>query len=99
MNTMGFADTAEKHHITYDNKVEDAFMTRDRNSGELLAKFVNKDKLCLHQPSQRFLQQVQECEKKNKKKPVAASMANNVSAIKDNIEGFTKCEIDRAKEA
>ena len=35
-NIMGFSHMADKYHVTYDNKEEDAFMIHDRNNGCLL---------------------------------------------------------------
>jgi hypothetical protein len=88
-NIFGFAKMAEKHRITYDSNIEDAFLVHTED-GDVLKFERTLEGLYAYRPPKDFLDSVAQ----TKIKP--ARKQNFVSTVKENLEGFTKREVDDA---
>jgi hypothetical protein len=91
-NIFGFAKMAEQHRITYDSNIEDAFLIHTED-GDVLKFEHSSEGLYAYRPPKEFLDLV--ARTKTKTKP--ARKQNFVSStVKENLEGFTKREVDDA---
>ena len=89
-NIFSFSHMKDKYRITYDSKVDDAFHVHTKDG---VVKFGATDEgLYAYKPSKRFLEEVAETKNKVLKHTF-------VTTVKDNIEGFTKDEVNGAKRA
>jgi len=101
-NVIGFADLANRYHVTYDNKVDDAFHVHTEN-GEVLWERQPNGKLYTYRPSDEYRKMIAETKNPVKKSIVAhqevATATQLLETVKDNCEGFTKREVEGAKRA
>jgi hypothetical protein len=88
-NIFGFAKMAEQYRITYDSNIEDAFLVHTED-GDVLKFERTSEGLYAYRPPKEFLDSVA----RTKIKP--ARKQNFVSTVKENLEGFTKREVDDA---
>jgi hypothetical protein len=88
-NIFRFAKMAEQHRITYDSNIEDAFLVHTED-GDVLKFERTSEGLYAYRPPKEFLDSVA----RTKIKP--ARKQNFVSTVKENLEGFTKREVDDA---
>jgi hypothetical protein len=88
-NIFGFTKMADQHRITYDSDIKDAFLVHTED-GNTLKFEQTPEGLYANRPPQEFLNKVA----RSKTKP--ARKQNFVSMVKENLEGFTKREIEDA---
>jgi hypothetical protein len=89
-NIFGFASLKDKHRITYDSAREDAFHVHSANG---TIKFNRTPEgLYAYKPSDNYLKKIA-ATKSN------GNDANLLSTVKENREGYTQRQFERAKEA
>ena len=101
-NILGFADLADRYRITYDNAIEDAFFMHTEFG---ILKFDRDYKLYAFTPSDAFFEDVAKA--KQMEPPSADAIVATtdatpqvsylVSTVNENMKGFTKRQIDRAR--
>ena len=60
-NIMGFSHMADKYHVTYDSRKEDAFLI---HTDQGIIKFVREGRLYTYEPSEKYLAAVKATNKK-----------------------------------
>ena len=89
-NIFSFSHMKSKYRITYDSKRDDAFHVHTDNG---IVKFgVTDEGLYAYKPTKQFLKEVA----KTKNKVLKHTF---VATVKDNIEGYSKNEVDGARRA
>jgi hypothetical protein len=89
-NIFSFLHMKDKYRITYDSKIDDAFHVHTDNG---IVKFgATKEGLYAYKPSKQFLKEVATTKNKVLKHTFVAT-------VKDNIEGYSKNEVDGARRA
>ena len=85
-NIMGFADLVDKHRITYDSEIEDAFNIH-MPDGAIIAKFArSQEGLYVHQVPDDYKQNVK-------------GFSNLVKTVTENAMGYTQRQYDEAVRA
>jgi hypothetical protein len=91
-NIFGFAAMADKHRITCDTAVENAINVHMKDGS--IAKFKRTPEgLYVFSPSEKYKKMIAESKKQD---PDANLM---IATVKENREGYTKRQFERAKEA
>jgi hypothetical protein len=88
----GFSHMVDKHRITYDSDIEDAFLI---HTSEGVTRFKKThDGLYAYRPSEEYREQLAEC---NKTIRQHADMV--VATVRENTMGFTQRQFEKAKQA
>ena len=64
-NIMGFSHMADKYHVTYDSRKEDAFLVHTEHG---IIKFAREGRLYMYEPSEKYLAAVKATSKKKNKR-------------------------------
>ena len=96
-NIFGFSHMGDKHRITYDNAVEDAFIVHTPNGK---VKFKRDGRLYTFQPSEDYLNEILTLKglvrEDNDSTDEECYM---ISTVKGNYKGFTDKQVRNAKRA
>ena len=107
-NICSFAWMADNYKITYNNVEEDAFLIHTPDG---IIKFARHGDLYVFEPSQEFLDGVARLKGllppvrkafkkvKNAVTKAASQVSNMVSTVAENLKGYTKKQIERARRA
>ena len=104
-NIFGFFRMADKYHIQYDNKKEDAFLVHS-SCGTVKFKRTPEG-LYTFKPSQAYLDDIAESKKQSKKNELTHLQADNkatpncnmVTTVTENRKGYTDRQFENAKRA
>ena len=94
---LSLGKMSDQYHITYDNAKEDAFLVQTKNG---IVKFERTDKdIYAFRPSEQFLKRNLELNTKQQSPEQQSGVSNWITTLKENKEGFTARQIERAKAA
>ena len=91
-NIYGFSHMVDKHRITYDSDVEDAFLVHTKGGVTKFAR--TPDGLYASKPSEEYRRRVAESNNQ-----IRQYVDNVVATVKENSMGYTQRQFERAKEA
>ena len=91
---------ADKYHVTYDNEKEDAFVIRDRSTGNIV-QFARDGRLYTYEPSKNYLEAVAKTKgmSTNSSKKPGKEYFEAVMTKEGNRDGYTDKQYERAKQA
>ena len=95
-NIMGFSHMADRYHVTYDNKKEDAFVVRDTEKNTEV-KFRRDGRLYTYAPSKNYLDAV--AASKGMQPKDGKTFLEAIMTKEGNRDGYTDAQYNRAKRA